>query len=155
MGRLPSLRRLLLLLAVSAVLVLNGIAWMQARAMTHYSQGGERTPRIEDMSPLQRGWALVAGVNVPRPRNDHTPAGAGLEYQVRHIPIPGSGDQELEAWYVPARQAHGIVLMFPGYAESKEGLLPAAAAIHELGYDALLVDFRGAGGSSGQDATLG
>ncbi len=56
---------------------------------------------------------------------------------------------------MPHSQPHGIVLMFPGYAESKESLLAPAAALYEMGYDTLLVDFRGAGGSSGQDTMLG
>src|SRR5207237_2938162 len=36
-----------------------------------------------------------------------------------------------------------------------ESLLTPAAAFHEMGYAVLLVDFRGTGGSSGQETTLG
>jgi hypothetical protein len=45
--------------------------------------------------------------------------------------------------------------MFHGFAASKASLLPAAEAFHELGYDALLVDFRGSGGSDGYATTIG
>jgi alpha-beta hydrolase superfamily lysophospholipase len=45
--------------------------------------------------------------------------------------------------------------MFTGYAQSKDALLSEAAALHDMGYDTLMVDFRGAGGSSGSDTTLG
>src|SRR5690606_20716074 len=41
------------------------------------------------------------------------------------------------------------------YAESMEQLLDVAVALHELGHDALLVDFSGSGGSSGDGTTLG
>jgi alpha-beta hydrolase superfamily lysophospholipase len=142
-----------LLACVAAFLALNGIAWMQARAMTHYSPGGVRTPRIEDMTALEKGWAIIAGVNVPRPANSHTPANAGLAYETRRI--DAGGGEQLEAWYVRAAEPAGMVLMFPGYAESKESLLGAAVALHGLHYDTLLLDFRGEGGSSGQDTTLG
>jgi fermentation-respiration switch protein FrsA (DUF1100 family) len=45
--------------------------------------------------------------------------------------------------------------MFSGYAGVKEGLLTPAAHMFRFGYSSLLVDFRGAGGSSGSDTTLG
>ena len=44
---------------------------------------------------------------------------------------------------------------FPGYATPKESLLGAASAFHGWGYTAVLVDFRGVGGSSRSDTTLG
>ncbi|MFL5734327.1 MAG: alpha/beta hydrolase [Chloroflexia bacterium] len=149
------MRRLRLLILAAGLLFLlwNAVALAQARAMTHYSPGGERTPRIEDMTLPEKAWAVFTGLNVPRPANTHAPHDAGLEYETRHI--NASAGEELEAWYVPARQSRGIVLMFPGYAERKESLLPAAVAFHDLGYDALMVDFRGTGGSSGNDTTLG
>jgi alpha-beta hydrolase superfamily lysophospholipase len=135
------------------ILVVNLIAWMQAWAMTHYSPTGTRTPKPEELSLAERLVTIVTGVNVPRPRNDYTPSDVGLRYETRTIPTPDSG--MLEAWYIPAASPAGLVLMFTGYAEAKDTLLTQAASIHEMGYDALLVDFRGAGGSSGSDTTLG
>jgi len=46
-------------------------------------------------------------------------------------------------------------LMFPGYAGVKEAFLTPAAQLYQFGYSSLLVDFRGSGGSSGNDTTLG
>ena len=43
----------------------------------------------------------------------------------------------------------------PRLCELQKSLLPEAAVWRELGYDTLLVDFRGSGGSSGQVTTLG
>jgi hypothetical protein len=142
-----------MLLLLSGFILLNGIAWMQARAMTHYAHGGPRTPRPEALSLREKAWAVLAGVTVPRPVNSHTPADVGLQYESRRVSLEG-GDY-LEGWYVPHAQARGLVLMFPGYAESKESLLPAASALHAMGHDLLMLDFRGAGGSSGDDTTLG
>ena len=44
---------------------------------------------------------------------------------------------------------------FHAYSSSKSSLLGHAKAFHDLGYDVLLVDFRGSGGSRGNDTTLG
>jgi hypothetical protein len=146
-------RRLLALMIIAGVLTLNGVAWMQAWAMTHYLPAGQRTPKPEALSPGEKISAIITGVKVPRPQNERTPADVGLSFEVHTIDI--AGGESLEAWYVPQSQPVGIILMFPGYAESKQSLLPAASALHDMGYDLLLVDFRGAGGSSGNDTTLG
>ncbi|MDQ3930728.1 MAG: hypothetical protein M3328_16475, partial [Chloroflexota bacterium] len=136
-----------------AFIALNGVAWMQAWAMTHYAPAGQRTAPIEALSPPEKAWIVLTGVSNPRPQNYFTPRDVGLDYETRSIEVEGAGT--LEAWYAPHSDPLGIVLMFPGYAASKDSLLTSAAAFHEIGYDALLVDFRGAGGSSGQDTTLG
>jgi len=146
-------RRWILLALLVAVVALNGIAWMQAWAMTHYVSSGQRTPRPEDLSFAEKIGAIVTGVTVTRPANQHTPIDVGLRYETRTISVGDGGT--LEIWYVPANGSRALVLMFPGYAESKESLLSQAATFHDLGYDTLLVDFRGAGGSSGSDTTLG
>jgi len=146
-------RKLPALIIIAGVLTLNGVAWMQAWAMTHYLPAGQRTPKPEALSPGEKISAIITGVKVPRPQNERTPADVGLSFEVRTIDV--GVDESLEAWHVPHSQPVGIILMFPGYAESKQSRLPAASALHDMGYDLLLVDFRGAGGSSGNDTTLG
>jgi alpha-beta hydrolase superfamily lysophospholipase len=146
------LRRLLLFLVV-AVLAFNCVAALQARAATHF---------VPDAPPVQQQlavplphklWTLLTGVKIPRPVNHATPAEHYLPYQVRTISV-GSGEH-LEAWYVPHTPSRGLVIMFAGYAGVKEGLLTPAAHLYQFGYSSLLVDFRGSGGSSGNDTTLG
>ena len=150
-----SRRRVIVLLLATVLLLVgpNMLAWNQAWAMTHYAAAGERTAPPEELSLIGKLRTVLMGVTVPRPSNSATPAAIDLQYEWRTI---GVEDGALEAWYVPSAGTRGaIVLMFPAYAESKSGLLPAARALSGLGYDSLMVDFRGAGGSTGSDTTLG
>lgn len=147
-----SQHKLLLLLLVCGFIFLNSVAWMQAWAMTHYASGGERTAKPEALSLSDKVRAVLGGVTVTRPENSRTPADISLEYEPRTIDMNGG---YLEAWFVPHAETKGLVLMFPGYAESKESLLPSASTLHAIGYSLLLVDFRGAGGSSGGETSLG
>jgi alpha-beta hydrolase superfamily lysophospholipase len=142
-------------LLVALVLLVGGniIAWQQAWTMTHYVTGETRTPAIERLSGLEKVWTVLAGVRVPRPENTHTPADVGLAYQTAII--PADSGETLEAWVVEATPSRGVILLFPGYATPKESLLGAATAFHGWGYTAVLVDFRGVGGSSRSDTTLG
>jgi uncharacterized protein len=94
-------------------------------------------------------------VELPRPENQITPQKFQLVYETRHIPIGKASEENLEAWYIPAQKSRGLVLLFSPYGSSKSALLAPTKIFHDLGYDALLVDFRGAGGSSGNDTTLG
>jgi dipeptidyl aminopeptidase/acylaminoacyl peptidase len=45
--------------------------------------------------------------------------------------------------------------MFHGYATAKSSILPEAAAFHKMGYDVFMIDFRGSGGSSLSETSIG
>jgi alpha-beta hydrolase superfamily lysophospholipase len=140
-------------LLVLLVVAVNGLAARHARAFLTYAPAGERTPKPETLSAVGKLGLLVTGVSVPRPANASDPGSLGLPFTTHRVEV---GDGWLELWHVPADgPARGTVLLFPGYASAKAGLLPEAAAFRRLGFDAVLVDFRGAGGSSGSDTTLG
>jgi alpha-beta hydrolase superfamily lysophospholipase len=146
------LRRIGVLLALGFVL-LNLIAYLQARAMTRFATSGEPLQALVGRPWYERWWVAATGVQVPRPENHSTPAALGLPYETRLLPLPGG--EQLEDWWIPRERSRGIVLMLPGYAQPKESLLAPAATVRGWGYSSFLLDFRGAGGSSGADTTLG
>jgi alpha-beta hydrolase superfamily lysophospholipase len=133
--------------------LLNLLAYGHARAMTHFEVGGRRTGKPETLSLLQKVRVLFTGVRVTRPSNLRTPGDLGLAFQTHHI--DSSKGQQLEAWYVPRLNSKRLVFLFHGYAVCKDRLLEEARVFHTLGYAALLVDFRGCGGSTGDYTTVG
>ncbi|MEO0768973.1 MAG: alpha/beta fold hydrolase [Cyanobacteria bacterium J06649_4] len=159
--RLPNSSRLLkrvLFAFLFAGSALNGIAWMQARAMTHYLTGNVvKTQKPEQLSPLQKARVVLTGVRIPRPTNVRTPEDEGLSYETHTIELPSEGTHPefIEAWIAPAESSKGFVLLFPQYGASKQSVLSPAKAFHDLGYSTMLVDFRGVGGSTGSDTTMG
>jgi alpha-beta hydrolase superfamily lysophospholipase len=138
---------------LSAVLSVNVLAFMQARAMTNFSENGERTGRPEQLSILDRFAVILSGVNIPRPRNRRTPSDLKLFFETHRIANADGG--MLEAWFIPGSNERPVIGLFHGYAASKSTLLSAARTLHEVGYATLLVDFYGSGGSSGSGTTLG
>ncbi len=140
-------------LLLALVLVVNGLAFLQARAATMFAPDGA-TLEAQLSQPLpQQLLTLLTGVRIPRPQNRSTPADHYLPFETRMIGL--ANGEQLEAWYVPQPQPRGIALMFVGYAGVKEGALTPAAKLYQWGYSSLLIDFRGAGGSSRSDQTLG
>ena len=77
------------------VLALNGLAWQQAWAMTHYAPAGAPPPTIEALSWREKVRVLLLGLAVARPRNQHTPRNVGLSYTVQRIAIPDSDAVEI------------------------------------------------------------
>ena len=150
-------RRRVFVLALAAIIPVgvgvNLIAYMQARAMTHFVVGGDRTRPPESLGFLRRIEIILVGVRVPRPINDETPSDVGLSFET--FRFGGAAGDDCEAWYIRAKNSKGLCIAFHSYAASKSSLLQAAMAFHEMGYDVLLVDFRGSGGSRGNDTTIG
>lgn len=134
-------------------ILLNLIAYRQARAMLTFTQTGNRTEPPETLSLWKKVSMLFIGVNIPKPLNSSGPAQWDLPHRVHRFKV--NSVVELEAWYIPRPQAKGLVLLFHGYASSKSSLLPEAKAFHELGYATFLVDFRGSGGSNGSQTSIG
>src|SRR3712207_4540123 len=80
------------------IIVVNSIAYMQARAMTQYVSGGVRTAAPEELGLLAMALALTSGVRIPRPENRATPADVGLPYGTHKLPY--ADGSFLEAWFI-------------------------------------------------------
>jgi uncharacterized protein len=145
--------RLSIAALLSAAVSVNLLAFMQARAMTRFTEGGERTGRPEQLSIADRLGVLLSGVSIPRPSNRSTPADFGLSFETHRF--PNASGAILEAWFLPGESDRSIVAVFHGYGASKSRLLAAAQAFHQFGNPTLLVDFYGSGGSSGSGTTIG
>ncbi|GAA4318351.1 alpha/beta hydrolase [Flaviaesturariibacter amylovorans] len=140
------LRRLLRLLLIVFVL-LNAVAALHAWRFTHFDNGGVK-PNERGLTFGQKLSMALTGVPNPRPRNTQAPDTA---YETVAI----ASNVRLEAWWIRVRQPKGTVLLFHGYGGSKSGLLDKASVFRGLGYNTLLVDFMGAGGSEGRQCTIG
>lgn len=145
--------RLSIAALLSALASINVLAFMQARAMTSFVDGGARTAAPEQLGLLDRFTVLLSGVSIPRPSNKRTPSDLKLSFDTHRF-SNGAGEM-LEAWFLPGKSDRLIVTLFHGYAASKSTLLSTALAFHQLGYATLLVDFYGSGGSSGSGTTIG
>jgi alpha-beta hydrolase superfamily lysophospholipase len=135
------------------VVLLNGVAYLHARAMTHFRPDGARTPPPESLSPLEKAGILLTGVRLPKPSSDATPDHFQLPFET-HV-LAGDDGVELSAWYMSHATPKGLVILCHGYAACKASLLPEARAFHDLSYATFLFDFRGCGDSSGWETTIG
>src|SRR5271156_1265585 len=121
--------------------------------MTRFVTGGERTPNPENLTLVQKAGVVMTGVRIPKPSSSRTPQKLGLPFEHHHFTsADGTG---LESGYIPCPHAEGLLLLFHGYSSCKGNILPEASAFHDLGYDTLLTDFRGSGGSDGSETTIG
>jgi uncharacterized protein len=147
-------RRLTACLSLAlALIALNVVAFNQAWSMTHFSDGGERTPNPESLSLLGKLRVALVGVNLPKPVNTKDPGAFGLAFETHRL--GGVDGQELEAWHIPCAQAKGLVLLVHGYGGCKSSLLPEAKELHQMGYAAFLLDLHGSGGSRGRETSIG
>jgi uncharacterized protein len=142
-------RRLALALGV-VILLVNVIAYRQAYGLTHFAPPGGPQPA---RSWLGLAGAIFSGVTLPRPVNSVTPGQLGLPFTT--LRIPGPNGETIEAWHVAAETPRGLVILFHGHGGAKAALLREAAAFRAMGFDALLIDFRGSGGSDGSVTTIG
>lgn len=139
-----------LLWALLLVIVfLNAVALLHAYKLTHFDPSATR--RLEASTPLSVGeklGLLLTGADMPRPVNKTRPT---LPYQTVKL----KSNKAIECWYIPRDSAKGTVALFHGYGGEKSGLIDKAEVFHHLGYNTLLVDFMGAGGSEGVQTTIG
>jgi len=148
--RTPRLIWNLVICAVLGVGGFNLVARNQARAMLTFA------PPQEGRDGLRREQSLmniIFGVTAYRPENRTTPDGVGLEYATHRT--QSRDGTKLELWEIARADPRAVVLLFHGYAASKSSLLPDAKAFHAMGCASYLVDFRGSGGSDGNETTVG
>ena len=118
------------------VLALNGIGYTAAYTITHYKS----SHRLD--------------IGIGRSQNYNSPRDFDLEYKTHKIPVADDG--WLDSWFIKSNaKSQGVVILFHGKDSNKSSLLAAARIFHQLHYNTLLVDFRGAGNSSGDTTTIG
>jgi len=137
----------------SVFVLANAMAFFHGRAMTHFSAAGTRTPRASELTTAQKIGVVLRGVNLPRRLNEQDPSAWSLPFERETFKTRDG--LTIEAWRVPAAAPRGSVVLLHGYADRKASLLREAQAFHEMGYECLLVDFRGAGGSDGDVTSIG
>ena len=82
-----------------------------------------------------------------------TPKSYGLPFDP--VEIRTSDGETLAAWWVPAADARGTVLLFHGNAGNISHRLDYLLMFHRLRYSTLIVDYRGYGRSTGRPSEEG
>lgn len=126
---------------------LNFVAYRQAWAMTHFVNGGSKTQPPEHLTWWQRAAVIATGVRLPKPLNTVT--------TLTTAEVMTRDGVKLELWRMPVQDAKTVVVMFHGYGCAKSMMLPEAAVLHDLGWEVVMTDFRGSGGSAGDVTTIG
>jgi len=138
------------LIAASILFVImNMIAAFHAYKFTHFATDNRRkTTKEEAISFSEKCKILFFGVDLPRPVNKMQPT---VDYETVLL----QSNKKLECWWLPTSNAHGTVIVFHGYGSSKAGMLDKAYLFRQMGYNVLLPDFMGSGGSEGNQTTIG
>lgn len=132
-----------------AFLFANVLAFVHAYKFTHFnSRATSRTQDPKELSPLVKTKVLFTGIDNPKPTRTALPR---LSFQTLQI----KSDVNLEAWLVRTNPSKGTVILFHGYSGEKSALITRAEQFTKLGYNTMLVDFMGSGGSEGVGTTIG
>jgi alpha-beta hydrolase superfamily lysophospholipase len=132
---------------LSLVLLSNAIAFMHAYKFTHFTRA-ETARTNNELSVSEKLKVIFTGVNNPRPLNKQLPL-----HPYRTIYI--KSNKKLECWFLDADSARGTVILFHGYGGNKSLMLDKADEFLKMGYNTMLVDFMGSGGSEGNTTTIG
>lgn len=135
--------------ALVAFILMNLIAYTHAYRFTHFEESsGSRTKDPSELSSLDKATVVLTGIDNPRPSHKAHPV-------VPFTTINIGNEEKLEAWKIDIPESKGTILMFHGYAGEKSSLLSRSTEFNKMGYNTVLIDFLGSGGSSGNSTSIG
>ncbi len=91
--------------------------------------------------------------NIPSRSVRVTPAEVGLDYE--SVQLETKDGIRLDAWFVPADRARGVVLFCHGNAGNISHRLESLQVFNKLGLSTLIFDYRGYGRSQGKPSESG
>jgi alpha-beta hydrolase superfamily lysophospholipase len=128
---------------------MNCVAAFHAYQFTHFSlKENQKTPHPTELSTLQKLKVAVLGVENPRPENNKFPTQNFKTVKIQ-------SNKEIEGWEIKTKDSIGTVIIFHGFGGHKSSMLDKADVFLKLGYNVLLIDFMGSGGSEGNQTTIG
>lgn len=89
----------------------------------------------------------------PDPTTFSTPEKLGLKY--RSVTFTTADNVKLDAWFIPAEAAKGVILFCHGNAGNISHRLETIDIFHRLGYATFIFDYRGYGKSEGTPSEAG
>jgi alpha-beta hydrolase superfamily lysophospholipase len=134
---------------IAVFIIMNVVAFFHAYKFTHFTTTAVlKTKDAKHLSIGGKLKALFFGIDNPRPANTNLPV---QSFET----IVLQSNKKLECWLIKADAAKGTVILFHGYSASKSQMLDKSDEFLRLGYNTLLVDFMGSGGSEGDQTTIG
>jgi len=130
-------------------LLMNTVAWFHAYKFTHFDSSAKyKTQGPSNLTWLLKIKTIFLGISNPRPENNTVP-------RVAYETIKLNSNKLIECWLIKSNQHRGTIVVFHGYGGDKSSMLDKAYEFSNLGFQVLLVDFMGSGGSEGNQTTIG
>lgn len=133
-------------------LLTNSIVWNQTNSMIFFSNTTKQRSKIQKHSFLDKLNLIIFGISNPKPHYKKTPKDYNLSFKTLLIK---ENNIELETWVIENPNSSKYISLFHGAMASKDHLLDEAKEFYELGYNIVLPDFRGSGGSNQNYTTFG
>jgi len=94
------------------------------------------------------GWTLVHPVQT---RIGNPPS----DLNARPVSFKSDSGANVAAWWCPAANSHGTVLLLPGIRANRLSMVARARFLRRAGYSILLIDFQATGETKGDRITFG
>jgi alpha-beta hydrolase superfamily lysophospholipase len=121
---------------------------VHAYKFTHFSNTPAAKTKADQLSTIGKIKTICLGIDNPRPVNTARPS-------KKFETIKLQSNKTIECWIIKAERAKGTVILFHGYGGQKSSMLDKSNAFNAEGYNTMLVDFMGSGGSEGNQTTIG
>jgi len=141
------IKRILWTIAIVFALM-NIIAIFHAYKFTHFSDKVSKKTDANTLTNAQKAEVLFFGIDNPRPVNTDKPSQAYTTVKIKNNKL-------IECWSIKTLNSKGTVILFHGYGGDKSQMIDKSDAFLDMGYNTLLVDFMGSGGSEGDTTTIG
>jgi uncharacterized protein len=139
----------LLIISLLLFIGLNIIAIFHAYHFTHFADANSvKTKAPERIDGVDKVKTLLFGVSNPRPTNKVFPRQA-------FETIVLQSNKTIEIWKIKTDSAKGTVVLCHGFSGQKSSMLDKSDEFLKMGYNTILVDFMGSGGSEGNQTTIG
>lgn len=141
-------RKILYIIGLIFILM-NITAFFHAYKFTHFTDGQIiKTDSPENLSFGKKVKILLTGIDNPRPENKRFP---DKDFEIIHL----NSNKEIECWYIKTTNPRGTIILFHGYCGEKSSMLDQSTEFLNMGFNTMLVDFMGSGGSEGNQTTIG
>ena len=149
--KLPSIVRWVIWALLVQFVLLNISSAIYAYRLTHFYNQPDANGKLGGGNIFERTWKLFTG-----PRQVKAPIRDRPTFTYKDIKFTTASGIDIDAWYAPVDSvSKGTIILFHGITMNKSALLQEAYELRYWGYDLLLVDLRGHGGSDGNTTTIG